>query len=234
MWILFCLAIILPSATMIATIIHIVKLLSPGPDYPYNPVTMNNHLNQFLVYDASFVEEEFLEFTREFYQEYRDCIQYRDTEKLRTMVSGALYSQLEIQIDELSRKGHTLHTGKIKFGNVRITGWRHEKTRDVLPVEMTVEHCIFTTDNITGEVIDGDKVVPEILGLTLEFARASYTRSVDFLEKEQITCPKCGAKFSLEQEGECPYCGNVIKSSKFDWILSNISIDPLCMPANEN
>ena len=231
--IIFLLIILVPISFIIVATIFLNRFFTPGLDYPYWTVDLNNNLNQFLVYDASFVEEEFLDFTRKFYQEYRDCIQYKDTEKLRTMLSGALYSQLETQIDELRRKGHTLHTGRIKFGDVTITGWRHEKTRDVLPVAMKAEHCVFTTDDVTDEVIDGDKAIPEILDLTLEFVRATYTRSVDFLEKEQITCPKCGAKYSVEQEGECPYCGNVIKSDKFDWILSNISINPLCLPAEE-
>ncbi len=230
----FLLVLLAPVAFMVAIILALVKYMSGGPDSPYRAVGLNNNLNQFLIYDASFVPEEFLDFAREFYQEYRDCIQYKDMEKLRTMVSGALYTQLETQIDELRRKGQTLHTGRIKYGDVIITGWRHERNRDVLPVSMKAEYCEFTTDDVTGEVVSGDKAVPEILELTLEFARASYTRSVDFLEKKQVTCPKCGAKYSMEQEGECPYCGNIIKSARFDWILSNLKINPLCLPQSEN
>lgn len=230
----FLLVLLAPVVFIVAIILALVKYMSGGPDSPYRAVGLNNNLNQFLVYDASFVPEEFLDFAREFYQEYRDCIQYKDMEKLRTMVSGALYTQLETQIDEFRRKGQTLHTGRIKYGDVIITGWRHERNRDVLPVSMKAEYCEFTTDDVTGEVVSGDKTVPEILELTLEFARASYTRSVDFLEKKQVTCPKCGAKYSMEQEGECPYCGNIIKSARFDWILSNLKINPLCLPQSEN
>ncbi|HNZ98093.1 TIM44-like domain-containing protein [Ruminococcus sp.] len=181
----FLLVLLAPVAFMVAIILALVKYMSSGPDSPYRAVGLNNNLNQFLVYDASFVPEEFLDFAREFYQEYRDCIQYKDMEKLRTMVSGALYTQLETQIDEFRRKGQTLHTGRIKYGDVIITGWRHERNRDVLPVSMKAEYCEFTTDDVTGEVVSGDKAVPEILELTLEFARASYTRSVDFLEKSR-------------------------------------------------
>ena len=38
----------------------------------------------------------------------------------------------------------------------------------------------------------------------------------------KLACPSCGSPGELRSDGTCPYCGNVVNSGKFNWVVSSI------------
>ena len=39
---------------------------------------------------------------------------------------------------------------------------------------------------------------------------------------QTVTCPNCGAPLDLNATAKCQYCGAVIQSADFDWVLKTI------------
>jgi ribosomal protein L37E len=37
-----------------------------------------------------------------------------------------------------------------------------------------------------------------------------------------VACPHCGAPTNITSAGKCEYCGFVVTTGEFDWVLSNI------------
>ncbi|MBR3666567.1 MAG: TIM44-like domain-containing protein [Ruminococcus sp.] len=188
-----------------------------------NLVQRENSTQKFLVYDPSFNEREFIIYVSNLYAEYRSCQDNKDVSTLRTKLTEALFSQLEMQTEELRRSGLTTHTEQMTLVNSWILCWKHENERDILPVRLDIELCEYTTNDATGEVVSGDRNTRHLIAPVLELARTADIQSVEFVDKELIICPKCGGEVEVEQHGKCPYCGNLIRSSKFDWVLSSIS-----------
>ena len=171
-------------------------------DDAHGPLRYLNSTNKFLIYDASFSEKEFLSYTRSLFLSYHKFIQNKNIEPLRSRLSAAFFSQLQSRSDSMRTSGQTEHTEDIVITDNRILGWKHESTRDILVVKITAS-----------------------LAYYLEFARTSGTREIDFVEKELTNCPKCGGDVYLEQAAVCPYCGAVLNTDHFDWILTDISSD---------
>lgn len=42
------------------------------------------------------------------------------------------------------------------------------------------------------------------------------------LKIDTINCPNCGASTEIISSGKCEYCGSIITSGKYAWVLSGI------------
>ena len=220
---LFCL-----GSIFIPILIFIIWLIfdyRKNMDDAHGPLRYLNSTNKFLIYDASFSEKEFLSYTRSLFLSYHKFIQNKNVEPLRSRLSAAFFSQLQSRSDSMRTSGQTEHTEDIVITDNRILGWKHESTRDILVVKITASLCKYTTDDLSGKVISGNSSKKNRIAYYLEFARTSGTREIDFVEKELTNCPKCGGDVYLEQAAVCPYCGAVLNTDHFDWILTDISSD---------
>ena len=90
-----------------------------------NLVQRENSTQKFLVYDPSFNEREFIIYVSNLYAEYRSCQDNKDVSTLRTKLTEALFSQLEMQTEELRRSGLTTHTEQMTLVNSWILCWKH-------------------------------------------------------------------------------------------------------------
>ena len=154
---------------------------------------------------------------------YQNALCTKDPSGLRNEISSLLYAQLESEIKGYRRISQTYHADKLYISQDHILGWRNENDRDVMIVSLKTQFREYVTDDNTGEVVSGSKDHFRIKNYLLECARTAGVRNAGSAnETASMTCPKCGADLELNQSTKCPYCGSMISSSDFDWILSSI------------
>ena len=106
-----------------------------------------------------------------------------------------------------------------------LIGFKDVKLLEDLPdkkvVSFTTEQVNLLKDN-DDHIIEGD---PLYVATVTEYW--TFIRSRDFSEKAYNSheCPNCGAEIKLNQAGKCEYCGTVVTSGNFDWVLSRIEQD---------
>lgn len=49
------------------------------------------------------------------------------------------------------------------------------------------------------------------------------TKSED-IEINEVNCTNCGAKAKITDVVKCEYCGSLLTTSKYNWLLSNIIV----------
>ena len=58
---------------------------------------------------------------------------------------------------------------------------------------------------------------------TLTFIRKTGVKTKPGMEPFNITnCPNCGAEAKITSAGQCEYCGSVITTGEFNWVLSDL------------
>ena len=172
--------------------------------------------------DPNFSEQALLEKVSNAYVQMQNCWQDKKWEPMRALMTDALYSQFERQLDALKRNGQTNYVERISVLGARIVGYYQDKVNDNLVVELRTRIVDYTVNDATGAVVSGSKTAEKFM--TYEW---TLIRSIEQATKEKddvtgLHCPNCGAPLNVNHSAKCEYCGQVITVDEYDWVISQI------------
>jgi predicted lipid-binding transport protein (Tim44 family) len=105
--------------------------------------------------DPNFNEQAFLEKVGNWYIQMQDAWEQKKWEPMRAIMTDALYSQMERQLQELISANRTNHVDRIAVLDARIVRYAVEGDNDVLVVRLSTRICDYTTDDRTGQIVSG-------------------------------------------------------------------------------
>lgn len=89
-------------------------------------------------------------------------------------------------------------------------------------IRMNTRAVDYIKQDGTDKVISGSPTAEKFSTHEWQLVRSSDAKSSGHSGITSQTCPKCGADVKMNQSAKCPYCGSMLRSSDFDWILSSI------------
>ena len=144
----------------------------------------------------------------------------KDIEPLRPYMTDELYNQSERQLDELRRAGRTPHVERIAVLGTDIRGYFVREGMDHVIVELNTRITTYTTDDETGNIVNGDPKQEKFMTYEWDLCRTSGVKTGT---GTVITnCPNCGAPVNINKTARCPYCDTVITVDEHDWVLYSI------------
>lgn len=172
--------------------------------------------------DPNFSEQELLEKVSNAYVQMQNCWQDKKWEPMRPLMTDALYSQFDRQLEALKRNGQTNYVERISVLGARIVGYYQDQVNDNLVVELRTRIVDYTVNDATGAVVSGSKTAEKFM--TYEW---TLIRSLEHgtKEKDDVTdlhCPNCGAPLDVNHSAKCEYCGQVITVDDYNWVISQI------------
>ncbi|HQQ41160.1 MAG TPA: TIM44-like domain-containing protein, partial [Clostridia bacterium] len=143
--------------------------------------------------DPNFNEQAFLEKIGNWYIQMQNAWEAKKWEPMRAIMTDALYTQMERQLQSLVQAGRTNHVERIAVLDSRIVRYAVEGDNDVLVVRISTRICDYTTDDRTGQVVSGSQT--RELFMTYDW---KLIRQKDQITPEQegmthINCANCGA-----------------------------------------
>lgn len=172
--------------------------------------------------DPNFSEQEFLEKVANAYVQMQNCWQDKKWEPMRPLMTDALYSQFDRQLDELRRNHRTNYVERIAVLGCRIVGYYQDKNNDNLMVEVRTRIVDYTVDDETGKVVSGSKTAEKFMTYEWTLIRSKDRVTPDKDAVHEIHCPNCGAPLSINHSVQCEYCGQVVTVNDYDWVISAI------------
>ncbi|NLA24698.1 MAG: TIM44-like domain-containing protein [Bacteroidales bacterium] len=139
---------------------------------------------------------------------------------VRRYISDGMYQSLKVQIDMMNRLNQRNEISKLKIKGVFIADAYKDGSYDVIVVS------VFAT--IYDKFISAD--YPELSSSSKEkfveywkFVRKSGIEERDIFHSKN--CPNCGGELPLDggEISKCPYCGTIINTGAYDWVLSSIT-----------
>ena len=173
-----------------------------NPDFDFNFGNNNNNrsaqseesvLSSVKAIDPNFNPEEFKAFARDVYIRLQAAWSKGDWEDIRTFESNELFEQHRNQLQEYLDKGQLNKMDRVGVLNERYSGFRQQAGKDVLEIDLDVKQIDYIIDSKTKQIVIGD---PN--------------------EEDYGT-------YRLTFSGKCPYCGSVITTTDYGWVLSNLS-----------
>ena len=81
----------------------------------------------------------------------------------------------------------------------------------------------YIIDETTSKVLKGDKQTERVNTYLLTFIRKDGVKTMPgTIEVNTTNCPNCGAPTLITSSGKCEYCGSVLTTGEYNWVLSNL------------
>lgn len=188
-----------------------------------NPITEaeeNAVIEQVRAIDPDFAAEQFRAYASDVILRVQEAWEARDWAVVRPYESDKLFAVHQRQLEEYIRQKKTNHMDGQYIEKVTLAGFAQDGVNEVLTVRIDMSLSDYTTDDATGEIVDGLKNAKFYRAYRLEFIRSSGTKTVAGETVKSHSCPSCGAPLDLNAAGRCTYCDCVVTSGRYGWVLN--------------
>jgi ribosomal protein L37E len=173
--------------------------------------------------DPNFSYDKYIGWVKEVFITLQTAWSERDFAKARPFEKEELYKQHETQIKNYIENGRINVLDRLNVNQAYLYKYVREREYEYLTVYLQTRMTDYIKDEKTGAVLKGDPNAEYHLRYLYTFMRKTgvLTDSAKS-NKSTVSCPHCGAPTSITSAGKCEYCGFIVTTGEFDWVLSNI------------
>ena len=112
---------------------------------------------------------------------------------------------------------------RICVKNAYLSSFTQSGDKDILTVVLSSKMIDYIINDETKAIIKGDKTTDRHSTYKMVFIRKTGVKTKPGMNTVNTTnCPNCGAPTQITSSGKCEYCGSVITTGEFNWVLSNL------------
>lgn len=179
-------------------------------------------MHTYLQTDNGFDDQAFKEKLSNLYVQFQNAWQDKNMASLRPYMTDAMYAQYDRQLEVYRQKNQTNHIERIAVLSVELAGWKQAAGKDVIIAEIRTRIVDYVTDDNTGTIIRGSDRQEKFMTYEWTLMRTSGQTTGQSVGLTGQTCPYCGAKIDINHTAVCEYCGSVLTTDTFDWVVSGI------------
>jgi rubrerythrin len=174
--------------------------------------------------DPNFTADDFITFAKQVYMDIQMAWCARDMAPVRPVLHQNLFNTTQRQVEEKKKQGIIYHYESIAINTAYLTSFVKDKDFEYLTVYLNARMIDYQVDEKTGNIVRGDKTTRWDMRYKMKFVR-----STDALTKDKVSgtqgynCPNCGAPLEITSSGECPYCGSVVTTGDYSWVLTDFT-----------
>lgn len=143
---------------------------------------------------------------------------------VRPVLHQNLFNTTQRQVEEKKKQGVVYHYESIAINTAYLTSFVRDKEFEYLTVYLNARMIDYQVDEKTGNIIRGDKTTRWDLRYKMKFVRStSATTKGAVSGTHGYNCPNCGAPLEITSSGECPYCGSIVTTGDYSWVLTDFT-----------
>jgi hypothetical protein len=207
---------------------HVFGSHAPAKNTAYRtaqniPDNTQEIIKVILTSDPDFSSDKFLGWAKEVFITLQTAWSKREWEKVRPFEKEELYRQHELQIKEYIDLGRINVLERININNAYLFKYKRDAEYEYLSVFMNVRMVDYIIDEKTKAVLKGDPNKDCFLQYILTFIRKKGVLTSSAKGGNSIvSCPKCGAPTRITSAGKCEYCGFIVTTGEYSWVLADI------------
>ncbi len=197
------------------------------PQYQYTPQPARPSSEEILrkihAVDELFNQEEFLAWSKDLFVKLQNQWMAREWEEIRHFETNELFEQHKNQIQGYIDKKQINMLERISVNYAKLYDFKQVGDKDILDIELNSSMIDYIIDEETKKVLMGDTITRRTRSYKLTFIRKTGIKTKPGEAKVNTTnCPNCGAPTQITSSGKCKYCGSVITTGEYNWVLSNL------------
>lgn len=179
--------------------------------------------NKIQVNDPNFNKEEFIANSKNLFIRLQQAWTERDWETIRAFETESLFEQHKNQLQGYINNNQINVMDRICVNYAHLYGYRQEGDKEILTVRLNSRMQDYIIDATTKEVLRGNKFEEKVNTYLLTFIRKNGVKTKEgTAELNTTNCPNCGAPTIITSSGRCEYCGSIITTGEYNWVLSNL------------
>ncbi|MEG1548549.1 MAG: TIM44-like domain-containing protein [Clostridia bacterium] len=179
-------------------------------------------ISELIAQDPEFSEAALCDKLSNLYVQMQNACQNRNLDPMRATFTDALYAQFDRQLDALIQAHQTNRIERISVLGTRIMGYMQDDVNDIIIARLQTRIVDYVVDDITGNVVRGSNTTELFMDYEWTLIRTKGKQTVQQNGATQIHCNACGAPVDINHSAKCEYCGSIVTSSDYDWVISAI------------
>ena len=189
----------------------------------YMPADCTNKITEFIKQsDIDFNTEKFIAWSKNIFITLQTAWSERDWEKIRTIEKEELFEQHNAQLQEYIRLGRINCIERINVNQAFLHKYVRDENFEHLTVCMKVRMVDYIIDEKSGKLLKGSKDKDVYMTYLLTFTRRKGIKTTLINGVISNSCPHCGAPVDSASAGRCEYCGSIVHSGEYNWVLSDM------------
>lgn len=174
-------------------------------------------------FDPLFSEEKMLSWARNLFIKLQNAWTARDWEPMRPFETEELFDQHYGQIKRYIDTNKINIIDRIAVNYATLYSFKQDEDKDVLEIALKATMKDYIIDANTKYVLEGHMEQDRITVYKLTFIRKKGVLTEEGEIKLNTTnCPNCGAPTEITSSGKCSYCGSIITTKDYGWVLSGL------------
>lgn len=179
--------------------------------------------NKIQVNDLAFNKEEFVAWSKNLFVKLQQAWTARDWSTIRTFETESLFEQHKNQLQGYINNNQINVMDRICVNYAHLYNYRVEGDKEILTVRLNSRMEDYIIDATTKQVLKGEKGLDKVNTYLLTFIRKNGVKTKPgTIEVNTTNCPNCGAPTQITSSGKCDYCGSVMTTGEYNWVLSNL------------
>lgn len=174
--------------------------------------------------DPNFSASDLITFTKQVYIDIENAWCKRDMTPVRPVMHENLYNTTCKQVQAKIEQGVVYHYESIAIDTAYLTSYERDSQFEYVTAYLTSRMIDYQVDEKTGKIIRGDKTTRWVQKYKMKFVRSLGVETKT--ETGKMTghnCPNCGAPLEISSSGVCEYCGSVVTTGQYSWVLTDFS-----------
>lgn len=147
-----------------------------------------------------------------------------DYEPVRPLLSNALYEQHAKQLEAKKERNERNLSSEMAVLESKLESYYSDGHAEYLQVWLRVKlkDYVVQYDDPT-KILRGSPQKTYYLDYRWQLTRSAGGQTDAETDAARTgECPNCGANINMNQSGKCAYCGSVISTTEYDWVLSKV------------
>lgn len=141
---------------------------------------------------------------------------------VRGLLSMSQYDALQYWVDAYAKQDLRNQLSDMRIINMEPCKLLRDRYFDALTIRIWGAGKDFVVNRSSGRLLTGSKTKDRKYSEYWTLIRSKHAKGP---AKTDATCGHCGAALKVDAKGACEYCGSVMASGEFDWVLSKIEQD---------
>lgn len=175
-----------------------------------------------LAVDPLFHKEKFLAWSKEVYVTLQQAWMERDWSKIRPFEKEELFAQHQKLLQEYLDLGRINVMERINVNQAFLQKYERDLQYEYLTVYLQARMRDYIIDEKTRQVLMGNPNADCYMQYLMKFTRRNGVKTDPAAASNIVACPHCGAPTQITSAGKCEYCGFIVTTGDYDWVLCDM------------
>jgi hypothetical protein len=175
--------------------------------------------------DPAFDEQALFARVRVAFVKIQDAWCDQNLTAVRPFISDGVYERFSLQFDEQRAQGLRNQMENLQVGAISLAAGHADTLFDVLSIRIEASATDSMVSVKDGRRLSGSTTSEPFVEIWSFLRRRGARTQTDPSKPGLIegNCPNCGGAIELNQNANCQYCGAILRSGQYDWVLAEIT-----------